>query len=133
LKSSKSIFNIDRLIDHLVGFMETRFEILKLDFKEEFVRLIAKLLTIGVIVLLSTLFFIFFSVALGIFLNQLLDSAYLGFVIIAGFFFLLWMSVLIIKQTSWYQGLIVSITDRIVEDSNNKKNERRSEISGNSQ
>ncbi len=133
MKSSKSIFNIDRLIDHLVGFMETRFEILKLDFKEEFVRLIAKLLTIGVIVLLSTLFFIFFSVALGIFLNQLLDSAYLGFVIIAGFFFLLWMSVLIIKQTSWYQGLIVSITDRIVEDSNNKKNERRSEISGNSQ
>jgi len=113
--------------------METRFEILKLDFKEEFVRLIAKLLTFGVIVLLSTLFFIFFSVALGIFLNQLLDSAYLGFVIIAGFFFLLWMSVLIIKQTSWYQGLIVSITDRIVEDSNNKKNERRSEISGNSQ
>lgn len=132
MKSSKSIFNIDRLIDHLVGFMETRFEILKLDFKEEFVRVIAKLLTIGVIVLLSTLFFIFFSVALGIFLNQLLDSAYLGFVILAGFFFLLWMSVLIIKQTNWYQGLIALITDRIVEDSNNNKNERGSEISGNS-
>ena len=130
--SAKSLFNIDRLIDHLVGFIETRLEILKLDFKEESVRVVAIILTIAVKVLFGTLFFIFFSVALGLYLNQILESAYLGFVILAGFFFLLWMSVLIIRRTSWYNDLIASITDRIVEDSNNQKNERRSEIKGSS-
>jgi len=131
--SAKSLFNIDRLIDHLVGFIETRLEILKLDFKEESVRVVAIILTIAVKVLFGTLFFIFISVALGLYLNQILESAYLGFVILAGFFFLLWMSVLIIRRTSWYNDLIASITDRIVEDSNNQKNERRSEIKGSSQ
>lgn len=130
--SAKSLFNIDRLIDHLVGFIETRLEILKLDFKEESVRVVAIILTIAVKVLFGTLFFIFFSVALGLYLNQILESAYLGFVILAGFFFLLWMSVLIIRRTSWYNALIASITDRIVKDSNNQKNERRSEIKGSS-
>ena len=130
--SAKSLFNIDRLIDHLVGFIETRLEILKLDFKEESVRVVAIILTIAVKVLFGTLFFIFFSVALGLYLNQILESAYLGFVILAGFFFLLWMSVLIIRRTSWYNALIASITDRIVTDSNNQKNERRSEIKGSS-
>jgi len=133
LKSPKSLFNIDRLIDHLVGFIETRFEILKLEFKEESVRVLAKLLTIAVMVILSTLFFIFFSVALGIFLNQKLESAYLGFVILAGFFFLLLMSVLIIKQSRWYNDLIATITDRIVEDTNNENNEKETKISGNNQ
>jgi hypothetical protein len=116
-----------------VGFIETRFEILKLEFKEESVRVLAKLLTIAVIVILSTLFFIFFSVALGIFLNQKLESAYLGFVVLAGFFFLLLISVLIIKQSRWYNDLIATITDRIVEDTNNENNEKGTKISGNNQ
>ncbi len=130
--SPKSLFNIDRLMDHLVGFIETRVEIVKLELKEESVRVVAKLLTLIVKVLFGTLFFIFISVALALYLNQILSSGYLGFVILAGFFFLLWMIVLIIRKTSWYNGQIVAITDRIVEDSNNKKNERASEVKGSS-
>ncbi len=133
MKSPKFLFNIDRLMDHLVGFIETRFEILKIEFKEESVKIIAKLLTIAVMAILGTLFFIFCSLALGIFLNQKLDSAYLGFVILAGFFFLLWMSVLIIKQSRWFNDLIATLTNRIVEDANKKENEKGSEISGNNQ
>jgi len=132
LKSTKSLFNIDPLIDHLVGFIETRIEILKLDAKEESVRVIAKLLTIAVIVLFGTLFFIFLSVAIAIFLNQIIGSAYMGFVVLAGFFFLLWMSVLIIKKTKWYNDQIAAITDRLVEDKNDNVNEGNSEISSNS-
>ena len=132
MKSTKSLFHIDRLIDHLVGFIETRIEILKLDAKEEAVRVIAKLLTIAVIVLFGTLFFIFLSVAIAIFLNQIMGSAYMGFVVLAGFFFLLWMSVLIIKKTKWYNDQITAITDRLVEDTNDNANEGNPEISSNS-
>lgn len=121
------------MIDHLVGFLETRLEILKLDFKEESVKVIAKLLTAAVIVLFSTLFFIFFSVTLAIILNQALDSEYLGYAIIAAFFLLLLISVLVIKQTQWYHDKITSITDQLVEDSNQAENERDPEIPVNSQ
>lgn len=132
LKKAANLFHIDRIIDHLVGFVETRFEILKLDFKEESVRVIAKLLTAAVIVLFSTLFFIFFSVMLAIILNRALNSEYLGFAIIAAFFLVLLISVLVIKQTKWYHDKITSITDKLVEDTNDIKNEGSTEIKGNS-
>jgi len=133
LKSAKNLFNLDRIIDHLVGLIETRYQIIKLEAKEESVRILARLLTIAVIVLFGTLFFIFFSVALAILLNQVTHSAYMGFVIIASFFLLLWIGVLIIKRTRWYHSQITAITDRLVEDKNEDSNEGDSEIPGNSQ
>lgn len=132
IKKVSNLFHIDRMIDHLVGFLETRLEILKLDFKEESVRVIAKLLTAAVIVLFSTLFFIFFSVTIAIILNQALGSEYLGYAIIAAFFLLLLVSVLIIKQTQWYRNKITAITDQLVEDPNEIENERDRKIPGNS-
>jgi uncharacterized membrane protein YqjE len=132
LKKAANLFHFDRMIDHLVGFVETRLEILKLDFKEESVKVIAKLLTMAVIGLLGTLFFIFFSVMIAIMLNQALDSPYLGFAILAAFFLVLLIGVLIVKQTNWYHNKITTITDQIVEDSNNKQDERENspEITG---
>ena len=139
LKKAANLFHIDRLIDHLVGFVETRFEILKLEFKEESVRIIAKLLTAAVVGVLGLLFFMFFSVAIAIILNQALDSSYLGFAILAAFFLLLLVGVLLVKKTSWYHKKLIAITDQLVEnsdneDSNNKEDERQSssEITGNS-
>lgn len=128
-----NLFNVDRMIDHLVGFLETRFEILKLGLKEESVSVIAKLLTATVIGLLGTLFFIFFSVMIAIIINQAMDSAFMGYAILAAFFLLLLISVLIVKQTKWFHNKITTITDKLVEDSTDKENERNPEISGNSQ
>jgi uncharacterized membrane protein YqjE len=133
LKATKNLFHIDRLIDHLIGFVETRFEIFKLEAKEESVRVIARLITMAVIVLFGTLFFIFFSFALAIFLNQVTGSPYMGFAIIAAFFLLLWIIVLGIKRTKWYQDQITAITDRIVEDSNENPDERDRKVTGSSQ
>ena len=133
MKATKNLFHIDRLIDHLIGFVETRFEILKLEAKEESVKVIARLLTMAVIVLFGTLFFIFFSFALAIYLNQVTGSPYMGFVILAAFFLLLWIIVLGVKRTRWYHNQIAAITDRIVEDSNNDPDERGRKITGSSQ
>jgi uncharacterized membrane protein YqjE len=132
-KKATNLFNMDRMIDHLVDFVETRLEILKLDFKEESVRVIAKLLTGSLIVLFSTLFFIFFSVMIAIILNEALESSYLGYAILAAFFLLILVSILIIKQTHWYHNKITEITDQLVENTNDAEDETNSEINGNSQ
>ena len=132
-KKATNLFNMDRMIDHLVEFVETRLEILKLDFKEESVRVIAKLLTGALIVLFSTLFFIFFSVMIAIILNEALESSYLGYAILAAFFLLILVSILIIKQTHWYHNKITEITDQLVENTNDLEDETNSEINGNSQ
>ncbi len=132
-KKATNLFNMDRMIDHLVAFVETRLEILKLDFKEESVRVIAKLLTGSLIVLFGTLFFIFFSVVIAIILNEALDSSYMGYAILAAFFFLILVSVLVIKQTPWYHNKITEITDQLVENSNDTEDERDPEINSNSQ
>ena len=132
-KKAVNLFNVDQMIDHMVEFVETRLEILKLDLKEESVRVIAKLLTGSLIVLFSTLFFIFFSVAIAIILNQALDSEYLGFAILAAFFLIILISILIIKQTRWYHNKIIEITDNLVQDTNDEEDERSPEVNGNSQ
>jgi uncharacterized membrane protein YqjE len=125
-----------------MGFVETRLELLKLEAKEESIKVIARLLTIAVIVLFGTLFFIFFSVMIAIILNHALDSAYLGFAILSAFFMLLLISVLVIKKTRWFHSRITAITDQLVEveeDSNEEaqtkinEDERTTEITGNSQ
>ncbi len=103
------------MIEHLVGFVETKSEILKLEIKEELAKIISRMLAWVVIVLLIALFCLFLSVALGNYLNGLWNSTYLGFAAVSGLFFLLWMVVLVLKRTSWYHHLMNKLTHRILE------------------
>jgi uncharacterized membrane protein YqjE len=77
------ILNIDRLLESLTGYLETKIELFRLDVEDEIQKVIAKAIIL-VIVLICVFFALFLiSISLSQFLNSLLDSRFLGFMIVA--------------------------------------------------
>ncbi|BDD00357.1 phage holin family protein [Persicobacter psychrovividus] len=89
--------HIESLVHNLTSFVETRVELAKLQVGEQAAYIISKALIFIALIAILSLFFLFATIALGYFLNALLDSRYLGFVIIAGTY-LLFGVILIWKQ-----------------------------------
>ncbi|MCG8307967.1 MAG: hypothetical protein MI975_11295 [Cytophagales bacterium] len=89
------ILNFDKLVEKITKFFELKLEIYELKVKEQIVIVISSLATIALIISFG-LFMIFFgSLAFGFYLNGILDSRYLGFVIV-GFLYLVICMILIL-------------------------------------
>lgn len=116
----KTDSKLDQLIENLVGFLETKSEIIKLEFREEVTKVLSKLIAWLIITILVSLFLLFSSVALGNYLNYRWNSPYLGFVALGGVFFILWMVMLLLKQLPWYHRIIGYFTDSILSGTEDK-------------
>jgi uncharacterized membrane protein YqjE len=75
------LFDIDRLLDTLSGYLETKLEIFKLDLKEELATTLSKVIIYVIIGLLAIIALTFGLLALAAFLNDYLESSYLGYLI----------------------------------------------------
>lgn len=85
------IFDFHKVIEAFNGFIETKVEILKLDAREEVGTLIAKLLVLLLISLFSALVLLFVSLAGAYAINQGLESAYAGLLIVGGIYLVIAM------------------------------------------
>lgn len=92
------LFDLDKLINTLTGYIETRIELLKLDLKEGLSVAITKLVLISLLSLFG--FFVVFFVFLGLaaILNDLLESHFWGYLLVAGFFALGLFIVLALRE-----------------------------------
>jgi len=92
LEEKKGIFSflkLDRIVNNLIGFVENRIELLKLELREEAVETGAKLLILACFAILILFFTIFLSFFLSDYLNDILESRYWGFGIVSGFYLFL--------------------------------------------
>jgi len=85
---SKGFFNFDSIIEDLIGYVEARLELLKVEVKEKLVEALSKVVLAFLLVFTLFTGLIFFCIALSIKLNLMLESSYLGYLII-GFSFLI--------------------------------------------
>ncbi|MDF5689544.1 phage holin family protein [Aquirufa aurantiipilula] len=78
-------FDNNRLIDLLSNYLKTQFELVKLDIQERIEELLTRIFTffLTAFAVLITLFFALMGLAN--FLNDWLKSAYIGYLIVAGF------------------------------------------------
>lgn len=76
------LFDLDKLLNTLTGYIETKVELLKLDAKEELESLIGKLIVFFIIAICFLLAISLVSFGLAAILNNFLDSAYLGYMIL---------------------------------------------------
>lgn len=83
------LFNIDKLKNDLEGYIETKIALLKLEVNEQIALALGKIAVLLVIVFFLFFGVLFLSIAAAFKLNLLLDSAVLGFLIVAGFYLLL--------------------------------------------
>ncbi|WP_226389936.1 phage holin family protein [Penaeicola halotolerans] len=101
---------IENLIKNIIALVENRVELFKLDIKKEFSTLITKVFILLTLSLVGLLALLFSSFALCFLLNRLLESIYMGFVIVSFSYIIL---AFIILQMWKSEKIKVQITDFI--------------------
>ena len=117
-KKFLDIFRIKNIVNALIGFIETKVELYKIQFKEE----VAKALTIMVLVIILSmvgmLFILFLSHFISRLLNDVFESDYLGFMIVTGFYLVSGLIVYIFRRQ-----IAESITNMMFSDEDNENEE----------
>lgn len=84
-----SLFNIDSIFDNLSGFVEKKIALYKIELKEDAATVGAKLVILAILSLSLFMIILFISLAGAISVNLMLKSEYLGFVLVSGFYVVL--------------------------------------------
>lgn len=88
---------LDTLIEHLTGFVETRIELMKLEIKEEVAKAMARVLILGLLMAVFTLFIMLMSMAVAFKIGESL-GAFGGFAIVAGFYLLVGVLLVLMRE-----------------------------------
>ena len=80
------LFDFDKLINTLTGYIETKIELLKIDIREGMSVVITKLVVFGLLAFLGLFVLIFLFLGLAHWVNLLLESTFLGYFAVAAFF-----------------------------------------------
>jgi Putative Actinobacterial Holin-X, holin superfamily III len=108
--------SIDKLIESASGYLEAKFQLLKLELREEMAGFLVKSILIMTMLLLTTFMILFAGVGAALWLNDWLDSNYLGFLIIGGVLLLKIIFILLLKFTDSGNRIIRKFIGFLVED-----------------
>ena len=118
--SSKTPRN-DSLIGNLTGYLDTRIDLVRLEIQQKVSSALVATIHGVTLALLGLLFIIFVSIFAGMALNSALNSPYWGFGIVAGFYLLLLILVLVGVDKAAFQGL----ANKVLKDTIYKSDKRQ--------
>lgn len=111
---------INNLLDKLSGYIQTKGEKIKLDVIAQVSKLLAHFVAFLMVGLVGFFFFIFGSITLGAFLNEVLESVYLGYLILTGFYFILLIIIVLLLKTSkiqnWMEAFFVNLSENLSDE-----------------
>ncbi|OGX86498.1 phage holin family protein [Hymenobacter glacialis] len=95
----------DSLIGNLTGYLDTRIDLVRLEIQQKVSTVFVSTVHGVTLALLALMFVIFLSVFAGLALNSALDSSFWGFGIVAGFYLILLVLVLVGVDKAAFQGI----------------------------
>ena len=98
------MFGLEGFLENAQGYIDSRVQMVKLEIQEKLTNVITLLLVLLSIMFLSLMMIAFLSMALGYFLNSLLDSSFLGFLIMGGIYFVL-ILILVFSKNSIHKKI----------------------------
>ena len=111
----------DSLIGNLTGYLDTRIDLVRLELQQKVSSALVGTIHGVTLALLGLLFVIFVSIFAGLALNSALDSPYWGFGIVAGFYLLLLILVLVGVDKAAFQGM----ANKLLKDTIYKSDKRQ--------
>jgi hypothetical protein len=111
----------DSLIGNLTGYLDTRIDLMRLEIQQKASTILVSTIHGATLAVLGLLFIIFVSIFAGLALNSALDSPFWGFGIVAGFYLLLLILVLVGVDKAAFQGL----TNKVMKDTIYKSDKRQ--------
>lgn len=103
---------IEELIENLKNYTVTTIELYKLEATDRISRILSKLISKIVIGLIILLFTFFFSLGICFYLSDIFGNNYMGFGMVAGFYFLVGIVLIIGRK----KILVNPILDRIIQE-----------------
>ena len=121
-KGLLNLLGFGSIVENFKGLVDTKIKILKLEIKDELANAMSKIL-IGV-VLINLLFFalLLLSIALSIYLGEILNNYYLGFIGTGGIYIVLFIFLLVFKEKLGLKEAIEKELNRVL-DSNKRDKE----------
>lgn len=108
-----SIFN--SVIEKINEYIRVRGEKLKLDIITHVSRILAHFVAFLTIAVIGLFFLIFISIALGTYLNYILDSYFLGYLIVSGIYLLALIAIILLlkskKLQNWLETLFINLSE----------------------
>jgi hypothetical protein len=105
---------IDGLTESLKQYVDTNIELIQLEVVERFSVIGASLISIVFVGITGVLFVLFISIGAGFYLSYLLGNYYSGFAIIAGFYLLLFLILIIGKKKLFEKPLRDKIIQKAI-------------------
>lgn len=103
------MFNINKLKEALLGYIEVKLELFKLDMAEHLSKILAQLVAYLVIIVFLGLVILFLSIASALYLNEILQSSHLGFILVSAFYTVLLICVFILLKTGNLKSFFESV------------------------
>jgi|APHig6443717817_1056837.scaffolds.fasta_scaffold06865_5 uncharacterized membrane protein YagU involved in acid resistance len=107
-----SFEKIENLIENLKCYAVTTVDLFKLETADRFSTILSKLISNVIIWLTVVLFSLFLSLCISFFLSDIFDNSYIGFGIVAGFYLLLLIALIVFRK----KILIRPIRDRMIQE-----------------
>lgn len=106
---------VESLIDRVKIYVETRIELLRLKAIDKSSSFLSLLISMIIVILMSFIFIILFSVGLALLIGEMLGKTYYGFFIVAGFYLLVGL-ILFAFRNKWLKtpiadSMIKNLTD----------------------
>ena len=117
-KKFLDIFRIKNIVNALIGFIETKVELYKIQFKEEIAKALSILVLVIIFSMVGMLFILFLSHFISRLLNDLFDSQYIGFLIVTGFYLVSGIVVYLFRVR-----IADSITNMMFQEEDSEKDE----------
>lgn len=120
---------LDKLVENLLGFLETRIALFKIEAKEELVKGTSRFLLFTFFLFFFSLTVIFASITLSLYLNEVFSSSFLGFGIVTIIYLLIFIILIMTRNAPFWQRLIHKLIN-YSEESTKKENGRPREEKG---
>ncbi|WKN40527.1 phage holin family protein [Tunicatimonas pelagia] len=99
MKIPKAIAKYIDVVNHPGYYIRVEVERMKANAQEKMTEVISKLIILAAIALLALFVLVFLSITAGLLINDALNSAYLGFLIVTGFYALVLTILLLVKDS----------------------------------
>ncbi len=111
------LLKVDKLVTHLIGYVDTKIELTKLELEEKLRDLISNTLHFFIIILLVSTFLLFLNVGISIIINTFFDNNYAGFLIVSCFYLIIVLFFVLDKKKT----ISTKITNNIFKEQDQKK------------
>src|SRR5438132_11281029 len=100
--------SIESLVDRIKTYTETRIDLLKLKAIDKSSSFLSMLITMIVLIMVGFVFFLFLNIGIALLLGYLLGKMFYGFFIVAGFYIITGI-ILLIFRNKWIKTPIANI------------------------